>query len=150
MGHLRHLDQEGTSSLGDVVGRADAGKDAVDQADVGRLGRHKAANMGHEHDKGHLADQDAFAGHVRAGDEQQPLAGAEAGIVGHKRLTAGQCLLDDWAAPVADVDQIAVIDLRPDVTVPGGDLGQSSQGVELGQNAGRGQQPVGLGSDLAP
>ncbi len=48
---LFHLDHERRLAAGERIGRADARKDAVDNADL-RLGRrHKAAHLGEDHDQ---------------------------------------------------------------------------------------------------
>ena len=70
VGRLGHLDHERALAAAQVVGRADAGEQAVDDADPGTLGRDEAAQMGQDRDQGDLADVGALAGHVGAGDQE--------------------------------------------------------------------------------
>ena len=68
VGGLDHFDHEGGLALGEVVRGADAGEDAVDNANGGALGGDKGAGLGEEGEEGDLADVGGFAGHVWAGD----------------------------------------------------------------------------------
>jgi hypothetical protein len=52
VGRFDHLDHEGGLPGVDLVLRADAGEDAVDQPDPGRSGGDEgAAHLGHQHDQ---------------------------------------------------------------------------------------------------
>ena len=70
-GGLGHLDHERALTAGELVARADAGEDAIGDADGGAAGRDEAAHLGHEREQRGLANVRAFAGHVGAGDEQE-------------------------------------------------------------------------------
>ena len=70
VGRLGHLDHERALAAAQLVGRADAGEQAVDHADPRPLRRHEAADLGQHGDQGDLADVRALAGHVRPGDQQ--------------------------------------------------------------------------------
>ena len=75
---LNHLDHERRKAAAQAVACAHAGKDAVHHADAGTFGRHKAADLRHEHNKTRLAQVSRFTGHVRARNEH------EAGRFGRK------------------------------------------------------------------
>ena len=82
---LGHLDHERALTAGQFVAGADAGENAVGQADRGFACRHKAADLGHERQQRHLADVGALARHVRAGD-QQDLAASVASVRGDRHI----------------------------------------------------------------
>ncbi len=105
VGGLEHLDHEGGLPGVDLVLGADAGEDAVDNADAGRSGGDIAADLGHEDDEGDLAQVGALAAHVGAGDDAHALAGFEGNIVGDEALAA-EGVLDDRVAPILDVKDI--------------------------------------------
>ena len=67
--HLGHLHHKGGLAHGEVVGGADAGENAVHDADAGRLGGNKGADLGHEDDEGHLAHIGGLTRHIGAGDD---------------------------------------------------------------------------------
>jgi hypothetical protein len=52
---LLHLDHERRVARGEIVRRADAREDAVDDADVRPRGGHEAANLRHQRDQRRLA-----------------------------------------------------------------------------------------------
>ena len=86
VGGLAHLDHEGGLAAREVVAGADAGEDAIDEADARLAGGDAAADLRHEGDERDLADVGGFAGHVGAGDEQDLVDSAfELGVVGHER-----------------------------------------------------------------
>ena len=69
---LHHLDHEGGAAGGQIVARADAAEQAVDDADMRGFGRHEAAHLGENGDQRVLAQKGGFARHVGAGDQPQP------------------------------------------------------------------------------
>ncbi len=77
VGGFGHLDHEGGLAAVDFVAGADAGEEAIGQADGGAFGRDVAADLGQERDERDLADVGAFAGHVGAGDERRANRRAE-------------------------------------------------------------------------
>ena len=68
---FNHLDHERTEATAQAVARAHTRKDAVYYANACAFGRHKAANLRHEHNKPRLAQVSRFTGHVRARNEHQ-------------------------------------------------------------------------------
>ena len=68
---LLHLDHEGRLPARDVVGRADAREDAVDQAELGLPGRHERAALRQQRQQRHLPQVGGLAAHVRAGEHDQ-------------------------------------------------------------------------------
>ncbi len=147
VGGFDHFDHEGGLPGANLVPGADAGKDAVHQADVGLISRHKGADLGHQDDEGHLAQKGALARHVGASDDQDHLLVVKADVVGHKGLLALRDL--DHGVPTGDDVQFpALRKLGPDVAVQQGDLGQGGADVEGGQRAGYRQEALRGGSHL--
>ncbi len=106
-GGLDHLDHEGRSSPREIVGGADAAEQAVDDADMGALRRHIAADLRQHGDQRVLAQEGRLAGHVRAG--HQPDMAGVGGVVAERAVVrdegaAGclQRLLDDGMAAALD------------------------------------------------
>ena len=58
-------------ATGEIVARAHACENAIDQADLGACRRHKAADLRHQNNERDLPDVSRFAGHVRAGHNRQ-------------------------------------------------------------------------------
>ena len=130
VGRLLHLDEEGRAAAREVVGRADAREDAVDEPDAGGVGGDEAAGLREDGDEGDLAQVGGLAGHVRAGDDEYLARGAvEARVVRDEALGAGE-LLDDRVAAAADVDGVALVDLGADVAEGEGSVGEGAEHVE--------------------
>ena len=128
---LVHLDEEGAFAPGQVVGSADAGEDAVHDADLRGARRDEGTELGHEDDEAHLAEVGALAGHVRPrdqGDLLRPVV--ELRIVGHEGLALQQ-LFHHRVAAVVDFQDRTVHDFRGHVVVPGGQLRQRGQEIQL-------------------
>ena len=89
-GGLGHLHHEGGAAARQVVGRADAGEQAVDHADGGAFGRHRQAGLGEHDDQRVLPQEGGFAGHVGAGEQQHALVGRQVAVVGHELRVAGE------------------------------------------------------------
>ena len=68
-GGLDHLDHERRAPARQIVGRADAREQPVDDADVRARRRHERAHLRHHADQRVLAQKRRFAGHVGTGDE---------------------------------------------------------------------------------
>ena len=76
---LGHLDVEGRLSRGQVVARADAREDAVDDAERRRLGGHERADLREDHDQRGLAQVGRLAAHVRPGQQDEARAAPRSG-----------------------------------------------------------------------
>ena len=88
---------------GQIVRRADAGEDAVDDADRRAVRGHEAADLRQGDDLRHLPHIGAFARHVGAGHDQHAvLVGVHQRIVGNERLVREHAL-DDRVAAVLDI-----------------------------------------------
>ena len=146
-GGFVHLDHEGGLSAREVVARADAGEDAVDEADLGGGGGDEAAGLGEKDEQGDLADVGAFAGHVGSGeDDEAGLFGVERGVVGNE-ASGGHCLVKDGMASVGDPDRSSGGEFRADVAKGAGGFGQSAEGVDLRDGAGGVLQGFEFGQD---
>ena len=143
-GRLDHLDHERRASPRQIVGRADAGEQPVDDADMRGFRRHVGAHLRHHGDQRVLAQERRFARHVRAGHQPDAriLAGRETRRV---RLRASQhaivldegataCflqgLLDDRMAATADLEGGAIVEDGPHVALL---LGQFRQARNSGR-----------------
>ncbi|CPK13785.1 Uncharacterised protein [Bordetella pertussis] len=131
-GRLGHLHHEGGASAGQVVGRADAGEDAVEPADARAGGRHEAAGARQQGDQGHLAHIGRFTAHVGAGDQQHAAGLVQATAVGREAFDGA---LDHGMAACLDVDLGAVDQFGGDPVVTPGMFGQRGQRVQFGQGA---------------
>ena len=99
---LVHLDHEGRLAAREIVVRADAGENAIDQTDLRARRRNEAADLRHQNNQRHLPDVGRFPGHVRPGDDgQSHLLAIELGVVRHKFLF-GQILIEHRMTPVLD------------------------------------------------
>ncbi len=134
LGGLAHLHHEGALALGEAIRGADAGEDAVHDADARGARGHEAPDLGEQHDQRDLAQVGALAGHVRAGEQQEPRPGVvELGVVRHERLALGlKDALHHRVAPAADLEARLGVDLGPHPAIAARDLGQRLQRVELG------------------
>ena len=101
---LLHLHHERRLAARDVVRGADAGEDAVDDAQLGLARRHERAGLRQQAQQRHLAQVGGLAAHVRAGQDRRAGAASPSSVdvVRHERA-AGQAL-DDRMARV-DGDQ---------------------------------------------
>ena len=150
-GRLEHLDQEGRAPRGQVVLRADAGEDAVHDADPGPLGGHEAAGLGEDHDQRGLAQVGALARHVGPGQQQQlgraRAVGGQRRVVGHegrripRRTQRG---LHDRMPPGRDLQARLGLQLGPAPVALGGQIGQPGRRVEPRQRARAGADPSRL------
>ena len=71
---LVHLDHEGRLPAREIVARADAGEDAIDEADLRARRRAPSEPIcAMQHEQRDLPDVGRFAGHVRAGEDEQPV-----------------------------------------------------------------------------
>jgi hypothetical protein len=74
-GGLDHLDHEGRPPARQIVRRADAAEQAVDEAHFRAARGDEAAGLGEHNDQRRLAQEGRFAAHVRPGDQPQAVAG---------------------------------------------------------------------------
>ena len=146
---LLHLHHERRLPARDVVGRADAGVDAVDDRQLGLPRRHEGAGLGHQAEQGRLSQVRALAAHVRPGDDEQLLRRAvERQIVGHERFAGHR--LDDRVPALDDREVVAVVQVRLAVVAAGGAVGKRRQHVERGERVRGALQRRRVRRDLAP
>ena len=131
MRHLVHLHHERGLAARQVIRRAHAREDAVDNADLRAVRRDKAAHVRHQRDERHLPHVGALAGHVRAGDNQHAVfVFIHQRAVGHKQLVAVQPRLHDRMSAVFDGNHTVRRDFRTDIVVAHGGNRQRQQRVE--------------------
>jgi len=143
VGGLVHLDHEGGVATGEVVAGADAGEDAVHEADAAAFGGGPAADLGEEGDERDLADVGGLAGHVGAGDEGDlGVGGGEGGVVGDEGLGAAgggggaEHLLDDGVAAFGDFEEVAFVEFGLAVVPLAGEDGPAGEDIEFGKGVG--------------
>lgn len=145
VGGLVHLDHEGRVAAGEVVAGADAGEDAVHEADAAGFGGGPAADLGEEGDERDLADVGRFTGHVGAGDERELGVGrGEEGVVGDEARGAAsggdrrvlEHLLHDGVAAFDDFEGVAFVEDRLAVVPLAGEDGPAGEDVEFGEGVG--------------
>ena len=133
IGGFSHLHHKGRAAAGQVIRRADAGKDAIDRPDLHLLRRDVAADIGQQRNQRGLAHIGTFTAHVRPGDDQHPPLRRQLQRVGDKRLF--QHLLDHRMAAFADANARLIAKGRAAVVQGFRAFRQVDQHVQLGQRA---------------
>ena len=150
VGHLCHFHHKGALSAGQIVGSPHPGKNTVAYADISLLGRHKAAQLGHKHNQGHLAHVRGFTRHVGAGDNGQPvLSIVQKGVVGHKHVVPHH-LLHHGMAAVLNLNHTLVVDGGLHIVAPGCHHGQGTEHVDSSYGLGRLLNADDLCPDFVP
>ena len=148
LAHLGHLDHEGRLAAGQVVARADAREDAVDNADARRARGHERADLRHERDERDLAHIGRFTGHVGAGDDGGAiLALAHVGVVRDKERVFEHAL-DDRVAAVVNFDNAAVVHAGAAVVVVHRNGRERAERIKLGNEPRRALDAHALGGHL--
>ncbi len=146
-GRLLHLDHERRLAACDVVGRADARKDAVHDRELRALRRHERPGLRHQREQGDLAQIGRLAAHVRPGeDDDLRRLGVEVHVVRHER--AGHMALDNRVPGVDGMELVAVVQERLREVARRGGISQRGQHVERGNRAGGVEQSWRLGRHL--
>ena len=83
---LHHLDHEGGAARRQIIARAHAREEPVDDADMRGFGGHEASHLGENGDQRILAQEGGLARHVGTGDQPQAAlaVGRQIAIIGHK------------------------------------------------------------------
>ena len=132
-----HLDHEGALAARQVVGRADARENPVDQPELHRLGRNERSHLREHHQQRSLPDVGRFAGHVRPGDQHHAVAVAvEQTVVRHEFLAAGHRGVEHRVPPALDDQPVVLENAGPVVVVKPGTFGQAQQCVDVGERVG--------------
>ena len=141
---LHHLHHEGRAAARQIVGRTHAAVEPVHHPDVRALRRHETAHLGQHGDQRVLAQEGRFTGHVRAGQQPQPVVRSEVAVVGDEGpgVAGVQHRLHHRVTPALDREGEAAVHHRPAVAPLRRQLGQRGGDVERGQGVG------GLGDGL--
>ena len=160
-------------AAGELVARADAGEDAVGDADRRALGRDEAADLGHQREQRSLADVRALAGHVGAGDEEEGAEGRMTNFecrmcdvfahssfeIRHSKSSRGTAMPLGTNVPSGSVTSStgwrpastsstgSATTVGPHVAARAGQLGEAGEHVDFGQRVGGGLQPRRGGGD---
>ena len=130
---LAHLDHERRLAAGQPIRGADAGEDAVDDADPRRLRRHEAPDLREQHDQRDLPQVGALARHVGS-REQQDLgaSGIELRVVRDEavRPASPEHRLDHRVTPRLDLEPLALVDDGPDPAFAARDFRERRHRVE--------------------
>ena len=145
---LAHLDHERALAPGEVVARADAREDAVEQVDPSRGGGDAAPGVREQREQRDLPDVGALACHVRPGDQRDLLLHeVERRVVGYEAFLGGRQVQHRMPS-VADRQHAVVAHLGTDPAVQPRRLGEGREHVELRQRAGGLLDGAQLGEDL--
>ena len=144
-----HFHHEGRLTSREVVVGADAGEDAVGEAESHGFGGDETAGLGKEGEEGDLADVGGFSSHVRAGDDGEFLPVRAKVCVIRNKARAFGLLVQDGVASIADFQNIRVVDLRAAVAVEACGFGERADGVKDGECRGGFLQVVDLAQDGA-
>lgn len=117
-----------------IVRRADAAEYLVDDADLGKVRRHKTPCLGENAYQRVLPQKGTLAGHVRARDKQHAFCTADGAVIGSKMPTlSGEAGLDGGMTATDDVVGCGVVQQRPDemlLLCEGGEAACDIDGVE--------------------
>ena len=145
VGGLVHLDHEGGVAACEFVAGADAGEDAINEAEATVARGHPRAGLGHENNEGYLTNVGGLAGHVGAGDEGDlrgflSSGGSELAVVGDEGMGAGEAeglaahhLFDDGVATLVDFEAVGGVDFRAAVVPLAGEAGPASENIDFGE-----------------
>ena len=148
VGGFGHFDHEGGLAAGELITGADAGKDAVNNADFGGGGGDEAAHLRHEDEEGILADIGGFAGHIGPGEDHDLGIGSiEEGVVGDELLVREEAL-DDGMAACGDVEGVTRGDEGAAVIAAQGDPGEVLQHIKGGDGSGEVLERGVVGGDV--
>ena len=148
--HLRHLHHKGTLTAGQIIRCAHAGKDPVADSDIGILCRHKASDLRHKNDQGHLPHVGGFSRHIRSGDNGNPvLPVIQGGVIGHKQVIPHH-LFHHRMAAVLDLNHALFIDGRLHIIMPRSHHRKGGKYIDSRQSLGRLLDPHHLGGNLIP
>lgn len=132
---LGHLDHEGgLAGVEGVIG-ADAGEDAVGDANGRGLGWDERAGVGQENDEGGLANEGRLARHVWPSDEREwrdcfGFAASNFGVVGDELLA--EDIFENRVAALFDVERGRLGHAGADPGLAEGFVGEAEEGVEFG------------------
>ena len=113
-GGFHHFHHEGTASLRQIIRRADAAVQPVDDADVRGARRHEAAGLRQHGDQRVLPQKGRFSRHVRPRHQPQPGIGRQVAIIGDELAPAGtHRRFDHRVPPGLDMKGASRIDMRP-------------------------------------
>ena len=133
---LLHLDHERRLSAQDLIGGADAGEDAVDDADARLAGGDEAPHLRQQGDEGRLTQERRLPAHVGTREDEEANAiAADAEVVRDERV--GEDPLHHRMAPLAVAQIVVGCDPRLYVVVSARRLSEGCQDVELGDRTRR-------------
>ena len=136
VGNLCHLYHKSTLAAGQIVGSTDTGKDPVHQSDVCLPGRHKGTNLRHQHDQSRLPHVGGLAGHIRPGDDTDPvILLIQIRVIGHKHIMCDH-LLHHRMPALFDPDLSIRRNLRADKIASLCHHGKRCQHIDLANDLG--------------
>ena len=133
VGRLLHLDHERRLAARDVVGRADAREDAIDDRQLGAARRHERPGLRHQAEERRLPQVGRLAAHVRAGEDDRAGASSPSSVTSFGTNASAHVALDDGMAHVDGDELVAGVHHRLRVVLGGRRLGERREHVERGQ-----------------
>ena len=112
-----HLDHKGRLTACQIIGCAHAGENPVDNADICRFCRYKAADLGEQHDQCSLTHIGGFTSHIGACDNRNAmLLVIQIGVIGNEHIVVGH-LFNNGVPAVSDIDYALFIQDRADIVI---------------------------------
>jgi len=134
--HLHH--KGGLTGVNFILG-ADACKNPIDQSDAGRGGRHITANLRHQDNQSHLAQEGGLAAHIRTGNDADNFTRFKGGIVWDKTFT-GKHLFHHGMTSIADFQDRVSGNFRTSIPSVGSRFCQGCQNVQFCKGTGCGKK----------
>ena len=131
---LRHLHHEGALPARQIVRRADAREQPIDEADARALRGNERSRLRQHDDESHLPHGGALPRHVGPGEHHQAAFRVERQIVRNERPfpRCRQRALDDRVSSLHNVDDVGIVDDRPHPTRLRGNPREREQRISLG------------------
>ena len=118
MRHFIHFDHERRLTARQIIRRANASKDAVNDADFCAFRRNKASHMRHQRDERDLTHVCAFTRHVRTrNDEHSVIIVIKKRAVWNKLILSVHACFHNRMTPINDINDTIFGDFRTNIVI---------------------------------